>query len=327
MHILIASPYPLDSPKGNSVSAKRIESLLRQAGHHATAIHDSKTPQADALIALHATKSWKTISYFKDHHPGSRLIIYLTGTDLYRDLPDENPDCLNALQMADQLVVSQETSLQSIPHQYLGKTHVVRTSIDRMEVANIAPVPQPSFALIAHLREVKNPFLMNKAMELIPDSDFHAYTLGSALEHCAAAEARAWQRTDSRFKWLDNLPHPETLAWISQVTATLNTSHMEGGANSVGESIMLGTPVLASRIEGNVGMLGEDYDGFFKPNCPHSLANLMQRVLNEPAFLQHLRLQVKERQPHFSPDSETQDWLHCLNPALGVSPRPSDILK
>lgn len=325
MHILIASPYPLDSPKGNSVSAKRIQTLLKNAGHHATAIHDDKTPNAEVLIALHATKTWKTSSYFKEHHPAARLIIYLTGTDLYRDLPAENPDCIKAMDLADQLVISQDSSLHSIPHKYQGKTRVVRTSAVLPELGEAPQVPQPSFALIAHLREAKNPFLMNKAMDLIPDLDIHAYTLGKALEQCYAAEARGWQRTDSRFKWLEDVPYPDALAWISRVTATINTSHMEGGANAVIESIMLGTPVLASHIEGNTGMLGNDYDGYFKPNCPHSLANLMQRVVREPAFLQHLRLQIKERQAHFSSERETQDWLQCINPALAGNPKPSDI--
>jgi glycosyltransferase involved in cell wall biosynthesis len=38
---------------------------------------------------------------------------------------------------------------------------------------------------------------------------------------------------------------------------------MEGGANVVIEAVRSGVPVLASRIDGNVGLLGAGYDGFF----------------------------------------------------------------
>ena len=40
---------------------------------------------------------------------------------------------------------------------------------------------------------------------------------------------------------------------------------MEGGAHVVIEAVRSGTPVLASRIDGNVGLLGADYRGYFAP--------------------------------------------------------------
>ena len=227
MQILIASPYPLDSPKGNSITALRIERLLKQAGHQASAVHGTLTAGADAMIALHATKTYPLSAAFKQQHPGKPLILYLTGTDLYRDLLEKKSDCLNAMELADILVVSQPASLSSIPAQYQQKSRVVRASIMLPELEDVSPPPQPSFALVAHLRPVKNPFLLNRALEQLHALPLHAYTLGSALDEKMIEDAHSWQAKDPRFRWLDNVPYPQALSWISQVTATINSSHLE----------------------------------------------------------------------------------------------------
>ncbi len=51
---------------------------------------------------------------------------------------------------------------------------------------------------------------------------------------------------------------------LSRVHLLVQSSVMEGGANAVAEALAAGVPVIASRIAGNVGMLGENYPGY----CP-----------------------------------------------------------
>ena len=41
----------------------------------------------DLLIALHARKSAASIEAFRRAHPAARIVLVMTGTDLYRDLP------------------------------------------------------------------------------------------------------------------------------------------------------------------------------------------------------------------------------------------------
>ena len=43
------------------------------------------------------------------------------------------------------------------------------------------------------------------------------------------------------------------------------------------EAVTAGTPVLASRIDGNIGMLGEDYEGYFPVGDAAALAALIGR--------------------------------------------------
>jgi glycosyltransferase involved in cell wall biosynthesis len=42
------------------------------------------------------------------------------------------------------------------------------------------------------------------------------------------------------------------------------SSKSEGGANVISEAVMASVPVIASRIPGTVGLLGENYPGYFE---------------------------------------------------------------
>jgi len=86
--------------------------------------------------------------------------------------------------------------------------------------------------------------------------------------------------------------------------ALVHMSRVEGGANVVIEALRSHTPVLASRIDGNVGLLGADYDGCFEPGDATALAALMLRFIAEPAFAAHLAAQCALREPRFRPAVE-----------------------
>ena len=78
---------------------------------------------------------------------------------------------------------------------------------------------------------------------------------------------------------------------IARARALVHPSVMEGGANVVIEAVRSGVPVLASRIDGNVGLLGADYDGFFPVGDAAALAALMRRFVADAAFAAHLAAQ------------------------------------
>jgi glycosyltransferase involved in cell wall biosynthesis len=60
---------------------------------------------------------------------------------------------------------------------------------------------------------------------------------------------------------------------------------MEGGAHVVIEAIRSGTPVLASRIDGNLGLLGDDYPGCSTWGDDAALAALLEQARDDPAML------------------------------------------
>ncbi|HEX6364278.1 MAG TPA: TIGR04348 family glycosyltransferase, partial [Albitalea sp.] len=73
---------------------------------------------------------------------------------------------------------------------------------------------------------------------------------------------------------------------------------------------------LASRIDGNVGLLGRDYDGYFPPGDAAALASLMQRFAADAAFARHLAAQCAVQSPRFAPAAEAAAVQRLLDDML-----------
>ena len=70
------------------------------------------------------------------------------------------------------------------------------------------------------------------------------------------------------------------------------------------EAVTAATPVLASRISGNVGMLGAHYPGYFEPGDAAGLARCLVQAARDKAYLARLKAACVERRPLFSPRNE-----------------------
>ncbi len=120
---------------------------------------------------------------------------------------------------------------------------------------------------------------------------------------------------------LGGKPHSWTRQAIQRAHVLVHTSAVEGGAHVVMEAVCSGTPVIASRIDGNVGLLGQDYEGYFEPGNASQLASLLlrcragQAVADEsaPAFLERLRGQCALRASLFVPDAERAALRRLVN--------------
>jgi glycosyltransferase involved in cell wall biosynthesis len=97
---------------------------------------------------------------------------------------------------------------------------------------------------------------------------------------------------------------------------------MEGGAHVVIEAVRSGTPVLASRIDGNVGLLGMDYGGYFPAGDDGALTTLLQRCRDGPDMLSGLRAQCDSRAALFAPEIEAATVRGIM--ARLLSPHPGD---
>jgi glycosyltransferase involved in cell wall biosynthesis len=128
--------------------------------------------------------------------------------------------------------------------------------------------------------------------------------IGAALDPALGDEARRTMQDCPRYHWLVGLAGPAARRWIARSRALVHMSRMEGGANVVIEAVRSQVPVLASRIDGNVGLLGRDYDGYFPLGDAAALAELMQRFHDDPGFADHLRRQCALREPPFAPAAE-----------------------
>src|SRR5262245_3550449 len=68
----------------------------------------------DALIALHARKSFAAIERYRRDHPDRPLIVALTGTDRYSDLPT-SAEARKAPQLASRLIALQPLAADHVP--------------------------------------------------------------------------------------------------------------------------------------------------------------------------------------------------------------------
>lgn len=128
--------------------------------------------------------------------------------------------------------------------------------------------------------------------------------IGNALDPALEALARETMSADPLYRWLGGVAHARTRRWIARAQALVHASRMEGGANVVIEAVRSGVPVLASRIPGNVGLLGRDYGGYFPVGDDRALAALMCRFAADRAFARRLAAQCAARAPLFAPSAE-----------------------
>ncbi len=90
------------------------------------------------------------------------------------------------------------------------------------------------------------------------------------------------------------------------------SSRLEGGANVISEAITDDTPVLASKIPGSIGLLGEDYPGYFSVGDTMQLARFLRRAETDEDYYAHLQRACRRLQPLVKPHRERQAWRQLL---------------
>ena len=265
----------------------------------------------ECLIALHARRSHPVIRDWREAHPSDPLIVVLTGTDLYRDLP-HSAEVRDSLDLADRLIVLQEDGVHHLPAQHRDKARVVYQS-SRFLVRAGKAAGRLNCILVAHLRPEKDPLTVLRAWRhLPPEAAISLKIVGDSLEPALARSVREAIAGDPRIRWLGAQPHPRTRQLIKRAHLLLVPSLMEGGANVIAEAVTAGTPVLGSRISGNVGMLGRGYAGYFPVGDAEALAALLSRCFQDPSFYAGLWRSCRARRSHFHPRRERSSLLAVL---------------
>jgi glycosyltransferase involved in cell wall biosynthesis len=82
--------------------------------------------------------------------------------------------------------------------------------------------------------------------------------------------------------------------WIRSLDVFVLPSIWEGQPLALLQAVACGIPVLASRIEGNIAVLGADHPGLFEARDAGHLAKLMGNAVHDPDFVP--RLVMRQRQ-------------------------------
>jgi putative glycosyltransferase (TIGR04348 family) len=311
--VLIVTPYAARANNGNWRTAARWARLVRD--RYRAIVQAQPRPQdlahADCMIALHARRSHEAIRAWHDRHPGHPLVVVMTGTDLYKDLPGD-ADARDSLALADRLVVLQEDGVSHLPREHRRKARVIYQSAASLSAAHKA-ASRLSCVFVGHLRAEKDPLTVLRAWERIPaGSPAYLTIVGGGLDETLASAVRAFEEREPRMRWLGERPHAWTRQAIKRAHLLIVSSLMEGGANVIVEAVTAGTPVLASCMSGNLGMLGRGYDGYFPVGDASRLAGLVQRCLEEPQFYRHLAARCRDRRALFAPARERNALVSLL---------------
>jgi glycosyltransferase involved in cell wall biosynthesis len=337
MKIGLITPAPPRSRYGNRVTALRWARILRRLGHSVVIRQAYEGETFDLLIALHAHRSFASITRFHREHPDTPIIVALTGTDLYGEMGRSSHVC-ESLELATRIVGLQAKAPDALLPQLREKSRVIYQSVAAFNNKALndnerasAPDPRsnasrrmaprfPSRApdtfdvcVIGHLRPVKDPFRAAMAARLLPASSrIRVIQFGGAMSEQAAIRARKEMKTNDRYCWLGEQPAWRVRRILQRSGLFVLSSRMEGGANALGEALVSRTPVLASRIPGSVGILGKGYPGYFEVGDTSGLARLMTVAETDQTFFAELKKHCSRLVPLFDAAREEAAWAKLL---------------
>ena len=305
MRIHLITPAKAGSRAGNRATAVRWAGHLRALGHRVIVATDYNDSPADAMIALHAWRSVDAIRRFAERHPEKPLIVALTGTDIHRFQFSHPKPTLRSMALAIVLIALHGEVARHIPARFRKKISVVYQSARPLTRRPKSASSRFEVCAIGHLRAEKDPLRAAYAARLLPPSSRVRVTqLGQAIGPNWERKAKAEAGKNQRYRWLGEVTHGRVRAVMGRSRVMVISSVMEGGANVVSEAAVAGLPVIASRIPGNVGLLGRDYPGYFPLKDTKALARLLTRAEEDAGFLARLGRALAARAGLFRPMRE-----------------------
>lgn len=155
-----------------------------------------------------------------------------------------------------------------------------------------------SFVCLGRLVEQKGFDRLLDACKALEGHRFHVSVIGEGPER-PRLEARirelGLEQTVELLGYSEN-PYP----YLKQTDAFLLTSRDEAFPLVVGESLVVGTPVLATDCCGVREWLGDDRYGMIFPNSTEGIIHGMKTILEDPAILATYRSRMPEAQSKIS---------------------------
>lgn len=316
VNIQLVTPAPLKINNGNKITALRWAAILKQLGHRVRVTQSYDGKRCDALIALHARRSYDSIRRFHVSHPELPLIVVLTGTDVYRDI-HEDGEARRSLELATKLVALQRMAPRELPQRLRKKTAVIYQSAEPVQAKTAKRNKVFKVCVVAHLRDEKDPLRTAVAVRKLPaDSRIEVIHIGQALDKKLGRDAKAETALNPRYRWIGQLSHRKTRAQLARSDLVCITSKMEGSSNVLSEALASGVPVLASKISGLIGTLGGQFPGYYPVGNTAKLRSLLLRAERSGEFYKALKRRCRELAQLVKPARELAAWRRLVK-AIG----------
>lgn len=313
MKIILITPEGPTSRTGNKVAASRWARILRRLGHRVHVASDYDDAPADLMVAVHAWRSAEAIRRFKSAYPDRPVVLQLSGTDIYDYMKTDPVPTLRSMELADQLVALNDLAWRVVPKRLRARLSVIHQSATPPSRLRRPSSRVVIVSVIGHLRDVKDPLRAAEAARLLPvESRVRIEQVGRAYTPQWAALAQAEMAANPRYVWRGDVTASEVRRLLARSHAMVVSSVSEGGANVISEAAVAGVPILASHIDGNVGLLGADYPGYFPVGDTRMLARLLRQIECDSRFVQRLGKAISHRASFFQPPREIAAWCRLL---------------
>lgn len=313
MRILLLRPEVPGVRTGNRLTALRWAALWRQLGHAVRARAQDDGEPADVVVALHAEKCARPLLQALARLPRAVSVLALGGTDLLGPeagaRPAWSPQAEQALARVDAIVLRHRLQGDGLPANAAPRVRVIGPS-----AAPIGPRPPASelcceVLSLAHLRAIKEPFVLADAMAMLPPAlPLVAVHLGAALDEPARIAAEQAMARNPRWRWLGEWPRTAARQRLRTARAFVLASRSEGSPGAVVEAIVQRVPVLASDIAAHRGLLGADWPGLFPVGDARALAERLRGLVEDAAWERDLAVRAAALAPGFAPARERADW-------------------
>jgi putative glycosyltransferase (TIGR04348 family) len=307
MIIRFLAPATLTIRNGNVVTSDRWRSIFESLGHRVVSGPETAGETSDLLVVFNAYKNREAIRDAVMTGASTRIVICLTGTDLYQDLKND-PTAEDVLYRADQLVVLHPLASDELPPAVRGRTMVIYQSAAPPRISPIKETESFDVCVISHLRQVKDPLRAARAARLLPpESEIRVFLVGKALSDELAEEAAREVAGNPRFHWLGEQSGQRTAEIIQKSRLLVLSSLFEGGANVVSEAVVSDVPVIGTDIACMKGLLGADYPGLFPVGDTRQLAELLLRAETDQMFCDELAERCRREAYKFDPALEREN--------------------
>jgi hypothetical protein len=276
--LCLVTPALANANNGNWQTAARWARML--SPDYRVRLKDWDGQPDDAMIALHARRSAASIAQWSRQPAVRPLVVALTGTDLYRDIAVDAA-AQRSLALADRLVVLNEGWAARLPAPARqGRwcaCSPARAAAARQAARHLRAL------MVGHLRAEKDPqTYFAAARRLAGRADILLDHIGGPLDAALAAQAAALMAQQPRYRWLGAGRTAPRAAHPARPRAGAPQPHGRRRARGDRGGAQRHAGDLASRIDGNVGLLGADYaGGYFDratpqrwPRCSHAPATI-----------------------------------------------------
>ena len=313
MKFLILFPDNKKAVTGNFCSALQYQIILQDLGHRVELANRYIEQDAEVLIAINADKNNSHIRKFNSDNPQSKIILILSGTDIY---PEPSAKAIDSMEVGNVLVLLQSHGIDQVPPLYRNKSTIIYQSIEKLSVDSERSKSDSEFrvVLISNIRSVKDPLIASRACRLIsPASKLKITHVGYCLDEGLGLELTQENKSNIRYEWVGGLSRLEAMTILSESHVLLITSQHEGAGRVVGEAIQLGVPIVSTNNLGVTGILGDDYEGYYPVGDAKALSDILTKAEEDKEFLAQLNVHCQNRSSLFDIEEEKKNWEKLIN--------------